>query len=375
MKLYHTGFPMERIHLDVLGPFTMSNSGNTYVLMMCHQFSKWLECSAIPDQKAETVAEQFLTRFVATFGCPVQIHTDQGKNFESDLCKAFCERLGVAKTRTTPYHPSSNGQVESQNRIVLQMIRCLIQGDTENWDQDLPLITMTLHAMVNRNNGFTANQIMLGREVIQPASLVMGSIQSELQVSTPGEWVKSLTSRLQRIHNDVRQKLKANLLNKKKDNGLRLNEAIFEPGDLVYERERTTKKGLSPKLQPVWKWPFLIVKAKPPLYLVITRKREKYLHHNNLKRCEDRELSMWLRRARNKLWAGEAEDAAADQEDIMAGTTDPDILSDVPVADITEQQDPLPEAADHEKDELLRQEARECNSGEKEEGIRTRAGW
>ena len=53
----------------------------------------------------------------------------------------------------------------------------------------------------------------------------------------------------------------------------------------------------------------------------------------------------------------------------MAGITDPDILSDVPVADITEQQDPLPEAADQEKDELLRQDARECNSREKEEGI------
>ena len=107
------------------------------------------------------------------------------------------------------------------------MIRCLIQGDTENWDQDLPLITMTLHAMVNRNTGFTANQIMLGREVIQPASLVMGPIRSELQVSIPGEWVKSLTSRLERIHNDVRQKLKANLLNQKRDYDLHLQ--ISEP--------------------------------------------------------------------------------------------------------------------------------------------------
>ena len=45
---------------------------------------------------------------------------------------------------------------------------------------------------------------------------------------------------------------------------------------------QTFKKDLSPKLQSVWKGPFLIVKAKPPLYLVKTRKREKYLHHNNL---------------------------------------------------------------------------------------------
>ena len=41
---------MERVHVDILGPFTTSHSGNEYILMMCDQFTKWLECAAIhPD--------------------------------------------------------------------------------------------------------------------------------------------------------------------------------------------------------------------------------------------------------------------------------------------------------------------------------------
>ena len=67
LKRYHASYPMERVHLDVSGPFTQSKSGNKYVLMMIDQFSKWVECSAIPEQSTETVVQEFLTCFVATF--------------------------------------------------------------------------------------------------------------------------------------------------------------------------------------------------------------------------------------------------------------------------------------------------------------------
>ena len=33
---------------------------------------------------------------------------------------------------------------------------------------------MALHASVNRNTGFTPNQLMLGRDVILPVDIVMG---------------------------------------------------------------------------------------------------------------------------------------------------------------------------------------------------------
>ena len=68
----------------------------------------------------------------------------------------------------------------------------------------------------------------------------------------------------------------------------------------------------------------------------------------------------------------EADVVVADQEDIMAGIADPDILSDAPIANITGQHDPLPGAEDKERDEASRQDA--LNSRKKKEGIRTRAG-
>ena len=63
------------------------------------------------DMEAPTVANIFYN-FVCRFGAPVYLHTDQGCNFESKLIYEVCALLGIEKTRTSPYHPQSNGMVE-----------------------------------------------------------------------------------------------------------------------------------------------------------------------------------------------------------------------------------------------------------------------
>ena len=151
LRKYHSGYPMERAHMDVLGPFVKNALGNKYILVMVDQFTKWVDCAAKPEQSAETVAIKFIDYFISPLGIPVEIHTDQGSNFESHLFKAFCSKFQIAKTRTTPYHPSSNGQVERYNRILLPMIRSFIEGNQNLWDRDLSLLVMSLHATVNRD--------------------------------------------------------------------------------------------------------------------------------------------------------------------------------------------------------------------------------
>ena len=139
---YHAGAPIERVHIDMMGPFIESHNRNRYILMVIDQFTKWVECYPVPDQSAETISKTLVDNFITRFGTPVQIHSDQGRNFDGKLFKSLCELLEIAKTRTTPYRPCSNGQVERQNRTVLQCIRCYIGGNQRNWDKDLPLISM-----------------------------------------------------------------------------------------------------------------------------------------------------------------------------------------------------------------------------------------
>lgn len=109
---YHSGIPMERIHIDIIGPFTESVRGNRYIVMMIDQFTKWLECYGVPKQGAEQVAMSLVEGFIARLGCPLQIHSDQVRNFMKVVFYKLCKILGISKTRTTPYRPCVNGQIE-----------------------------------------------------------------------------------------------------------------------------------------------------------------------------------------------------------------------------------------------------------------------
>ena len=101
-----------------MGPLPISQSGNSYLLVLGDYFTRCMEAYPIPDQQAETVARKLVNEFISRFGVPLEIHSDQGRNFESELFQHVCSELGITKTRTTPYRPSSNGLVERFNRIL-----------------------------------------------------------------------------------------------------------------------------------------------------------------------------------------------------------------------------------------------------------------
>ncbi|GFT62502.1 retrovirus-related Pol polyprotein from transposon 412 [Trichonephila clavipes] len=98
---YNVGAPFERIAFDILGPLPRTASGNKYLLVVIDYFTKWPEVYPIPDQEAPTVAEAVVQHWISRYGVPLQLHSDQGRNFVSAVLKGVCELLGIDKTKTT----------------------------------------------------------------------------------------------------------------------------------------------------------------------------------------------------------------------------------------------------------------------------------
>ena len=142
--------------------------------MMVDQFTKLVESVPLPSQTAEETARAAVNEFFSRFGYAFYIHTDQGRNFESQLFKSICNLLSVHKTRTTAYRHSANGQLERYNRTLMDAARCFVKISTR-WDGHLAQLTGALRSSVNRQTGYTPNRLMLGREVNLPADLIFPS--------------------------------------------------------------------------------------------------------------------------------------------------------------------------------------------------------
>lgn len=105
----------------------MTDQGNRYILVIGDYFTKWTEAFAIPDQEAETVAKKLVHEFICRLGVPIQVHSDQGRNFESSLFSEMTKLLGIQKTRTTALHPQSDGMIERFNKTVGNMLATQIE--------------------------------------------------------------------------------------------------------------------------------------------------------------------------------------------------------------------------------------------------------
>jgi len=78
------------VSIDVTGPHPTSYDGFTWILTVQDHFSKWVEAYPLRKHTAPVVAQVLFEKVFTRFGCPLQILSDQGPEFESLLFKELC---------------------------------------------------------------------------------------------------------------------------------------------------------------------------------------------------------------------------------------------------------------------------------------------
>ena len=131
--------PFERISIDFKGPLP-TVSRNKYLLTVIDEYSRFPFAFACPDMHSRTVIK-CLDQLFSLCGMPSIVHSDNQASFMSSELKEYLLMRGIASSKSTPYHPTGNSQVERYNGVIWKAIRLRLKSlnlHTSRWEVVLP---------------------------------------------------------------------------------------------------------------------------------------------------------------------------------------------------------------------------------------------
>ena len=119
LKHINSSYPKERFQVDMvyLSDMLINSPDERYLLSIVDHFSKYGWVVVLPNKKSKTVLKAIRECLKIT-GKPTILHTDNGGEFNNELLKKFLEQNNIQYVRGSPYHPQSQGAVESFNRTI-----------------------------------------------------------------------------------------------------------------------------------------------------------------------------------------------------------------------------------------------------------------
>ena len=158
------------MHVDIVGPLPTSAEGFSYLFTMVDRSTRWLETVPIKSITAQQCVDTFIGTWVARYGVPATITSDQGRQFTSALWTGLHKLLGAQLITTTAYHPQSNGMVERCHGQLKAALRARL-ASTE-WPEHLPWVLLGLRTAPKEDSAISSAELMFGTPLSLPAEFI-----------------------------------------------------------------------------------------------------------------------------------------------------------------------------------------------------------
>ena len=100
----------------LLSPLPQCTEPNQRIHADLFAFTKYIELVTLPKKESETLPNAIFEKWICRHGCPLELVTDQGKEFCGHLTEDLFKLLAVRHNTTTAHHPQCNSQAEVANK-------------------------------------------------------------------------------------------------------------------------------------------------------------------------------------------------------------------------------------------------------------------
>ncbi|MCP4119869.1 MAG: DDE-type integrase/transposase/recombinase, partial [Desulfobacteraceae bacterium] len=172
----------DMVSVDVVGPLPVTSAKYKYLLTVQDKFSRFVQVYPMRSISALDAAMTFMSNWVAHFGAPTKLLSDNGNCFIAEMAKVMSELWGYKHLFATAYYPQGNGAIERAHRDLKRFLAQRI-ADLEREDEMLDPIDWEAAARLwcfykistpHRAHGHTPSEVLFGENSKGTLDLVQG---------------------------------------------------------------------------------------------------------------------------------------------------------------------------------------------------------
>lgn len=254
--------PFQHMYIDLIGPYPRSKAGNTFILIIVDQLTKFLWLKPLRKATAVTIIKYVESDIFHMVGAPESMLSDNGKQFVSTEFRSLMSRYGVRQVFTATHSPQVNAS-ERVNRSIIAAIRAYVEQDQTTWDVHLSSIASALRNSIHSSIGHSPYFAVYGQNMVQHAAAY--PILRDLAVLASGEiHILPPPDLRHELNNEIRARLQQAQEKSRKKYNTRTKNVSFFPGQEVFRRsfaQSDATKFFNAKLSKQW-LPARIVKKR-----------------------------------------------------------------------------------------------------------------
>ena len=275
--------PFQVWQMDLVGPLSISNRGNSYIFTAVDLFSKLL--FTVPIRTSDSITVYYaLFELIMYYGLMNTLISDQGSEFISQCTKHLCEMLRIHQHFTPAFIHHCLGSCERTHRTLAErMTPYISQG--KQWDDILSAITFAINSPVNTSTNYSPYEALYGFRPISRCHLhlkiqIFNGLHQDYH-----SYMRELIKILEIIRSELTDNAEKHGNLMKDRCNKKVNKLVLNTGDYVYLLKGATGPGK--KLQHKYAGPFVVKEITSPHMITLkdptTDKLVKPVHIDRLK--------------------------------------------------------------------------------------------
>ena len=163
----------EKIGVDVVF-MPETPDGYKYIVFARDDLSGWSEGRVMKENRSRNVAKFLYEDVICRHGCSVKVVMDGGSE-NKKITKKLLEDYQIHLIVISAYHPQSNGLVERGHDAIVNSLSKYCSKEPQNWVQYLPLALWSDRISTRRSTGYSAFELLYGRDCLLPIELSLPS--------------------------------------------------------------------------------------------------------------------------------------------------------------------------------------------------------